>query len=60
VNLSGGEKYYEPDAFWQNNIKINFLKPYQGSKASILERLLFEDEKMIKKEIQDQLEFMIL
>lgn len=51
VNSPGGRELYNHDDFKKKNIELRFLSNYQGNKISIMERIMKEDAKEIKKEI---------
>ncbi|WP_052753804.1 WbqC family protein [Afipia massiliensis] len=52
INAPGGKGIYDPRAFADAGLTLNFLSEYQGSFKSILERLLTEDAKTITGELQ--------
>lgn len=57
VNASGGYDLYDAEDFEKHGIKLKILKPYEGSKLSILERLEKEDVNIIRQEIVDNAQF---
>lgn len=57
VNASGGANLYNRKDFEEAGIKLKILKPYVGSKVSILERLAYEDRHAVREEIVGQNEF---
>lgn len=57
VNASGGADLYDPEVFEKAKIKLKILKPYEGSKVSILERLATEPWRQIKEEIANGNQF---
>jgi hypothetical protein len=57
VNAPGGIDLYDFETFEKNKIRLQILKPYEGSKSSILERLVYERPIKIRKEIDDNAQF---
>lgn len=57
VNATGGLQLYDPAVFEEAGIELKVLKPYQGSKVSILERLAYEDRRSVREEIVGNVEF---
>ena len=55
VNAPGGVALYDPRDFEREGIELVFLDPFEGSKASILHRLVHEDPHRIGEEIRRQL-----
>ena len=51
INAPGGRALYDSAAFREAQIELKFLSEYNGSYASILERLAFEDAGEIVNEI---------
>ena len=56
VNAPGGRAIYEPAAFAQAGLTLNFLSDYKGSFKSILERLLTEDTRSIVGELEQNMD----
>lgn len=56
LNSPGGRDLYGAKRFAEQQLKLQFLTPYQGSKESILSRLLTENTATIREEIHSQLE----
>jgi hypothetical protein len=48
---------YDPAVFEEAGIKLKVLKPYEGSKLSILERLAYEERRGVREEIIGNYEF---
>lgn len=57
VNLAGGRALYDAELFRNHNIKLHFLSEYQGSAASILERLANEKASDLEADIKLQTAF---
>jgi hypothetical protein len=55
VNAPGGRDLYEGEAFGRERIRLLFLSPYQGSYASVLERLALEPERAVRDELHANL-----
>lgn len=57
INASGGLRLYQTAMFTGRGIKLKILKPYEGSKDSILERLAHEKASDVRKEIEANAHF---
>jgi hypothetical protein len=55
VNLEGGRDLYDGAAFAKNGMTLRFLPEWQGSRWSILHRLLTEPADDVAREIRSQL-----
>lgn len=53
LNSPGGHDLYDGEIFAHHGIKLEFLPDYKGSYASIAQRLLTEDTKNVRDEIDD-------
>lgn len=56
VNAPGGVKIYQPEEFKKHDIDLKFLTSY-ANKESILERLVNEKPKDVRKEVDDNAKF---
>lgn len=54
VNAPGGIDLYDPQAFQARGIELRFLPPYRGDGASILQRLVTENDEAVGREVMDQ------
>jgi hypothetical protein len=52
LNAAGGTELYTPAAFHQRGIELAFLKPWQGSQVSMLERVIRENPREIRHELE--------
>jgi hypothetical protein len=50
LNAPGGRELYDPDAFARCGIELEFLEAFEGSPASVLERLCSEDIEAIRSD----------
>lgn len=55
INLEGGRELYDGAAFTRENIELRFLPEWQGSRWSILQRILTESPAAIGHEIRSQI-----
>ncbi|MEH6632619.1 MAG: WbqC family protein [Halopseudomonas aestusnigri] len=60
INLEGGVEYYTSEGFQQRGISLGIFTPFHGSKASMIERLITQEIKQIKQEINQHLSFIVL
>jgi hypothetical protein len=51
INLVGGKKLYSQETFSRNGIELKILNEYKGSTKNILERLMSEEPRDVRKEI---------
>lgn len=51
VNLSGGRALYDGSSFRRAGLELSFMRPYQGSFASLLPRLCLEDRSIVAAEV---------
>jgi len=51
LNAPGGVALYDPADFAREGIELVFLDPFEGSMASILHRLIYEDPRQIGEDI---------
>jgi hypothetical protein len=54
INLAGGRRLYQPEAFRHRAIELSFFEEWRGSRWSILHRLLTEPAHQIAREIHAQ------
>jgi WbqC-like protein family len=54
VNAPGGRELYDKDVFAARGMKLSLLPAYDGNHASVLERLLQEDPRIVASEITGQ------
>jgi len=57
INSPGGVGLYKKESFENEGIKLKFLTQYEGSNKSILERILTQNIDDIRKEIQNNTQF---
>lgn len=57
INLAGGQELYDVDTFAKHGLGLKFLSPYRGNYISILQRLIEEDPKAVRAEIQSNQSF---
>lgn len=57
VNASGGSELYDPATFEKEGIELKILKPYEGKKTSILERIEKEHIGKIRDEVIENAQF---
>lgn len=55
VNLEGGRSLYDPSAFASRGIELQILPDWQGSRWSILQRILSEPEGAVAQDIRRQI-----
>jgi hypothetical protein len=55
VNLEGGRSLYDPSAFASRGIELQVLPDWQGSRWSILQRILSEPEDAVAQDIRRQI-----
>jgi hypothetical protein len=51
INLAGGKELYSQETFSRNGIELKILNEYKGSTKNILERLMSEEPRDVRKEI---------
>jgi hypothetical protein len=56
INAPGGRAIYEPAAFAQAGLTLNFLSEHRGSFRSMLERMLTEEKSEIVSELERNME----
>jgi len=52
LNVPGVVKLYDQHEFEEHNIKLRVLDEYRGTRKSILERLVKEDNRSVTREMQ--------
>lgn len=53
LNAPGGRELYDASVFTANDLELEFLEPYGGSFASILDRLQWESPEEVGREVKN-------